>query len=207
MNLKKFIIFTIMFASFFFIQQENKTEASSLLVDGSSGSDVESIQQTLYHLGYLDVNPTGYYGSLTAEAVRQFQTDFNMSIDGVVGTNTQQKLSDVEKMARVVHGEARGESYEGQVAVAAVIYNRVEDSGFPSTVHDVIFQRNAFTAVADGQYDLTPDSNAYQAVKDAQLGWDPSSGSTYYYNPEIATSSWIFTREKTLKIGSHLFAE
>ncbi len=144
---------------------------AALLVYGSTGERVEEIQYTLNQLGYLHTQPTGYYGPLTQGAAREFQQDFNLAIDGIVGPETQQALKNVEMMARVVHGEARGESYEGQVAVAAVIFNRVRDSEFPTNISDVIFQRNAFTAVSDGQYDLPPNQYAYQAVKDARLGW------------------------------------
>jgi N-acetylmuramoyl-L-alanine amidase len=116
-------------------------------------------------------------------------------------------LNEVEKMARVVHGEARGESYIGKVAVAAVILNRLDDPSFPDTVEDVILQTNAFTAVHDGQYDLKPNSYAYRAVIDAIQGWDPTYGSVYYYNPDLATNTWIFSRQSVTKIGNHLFAQ
>ncbi|TMW74133.1 cell wall hydrolase [Alteribacter natronophilus] len=180
---------------------------ASMLEQGSTGEKVTELQETLHKLGYLPVSPTGYYGSMTEEAVRSFQSDFSLAPDGVAGPVTLQKSNNVTTMAHVVHGEARGESYEGQVAVAAVILNRVRDAGFPSNVDGVVFQRNAFTAVIDGQYYLTPDRTAYKAVKDAHLGWDPSYGSTYYYNPEIATSQWIFSRTPVTTIGNHLFAE
>ncbi len=109
-------------------------------------------------------------------------------------------------MARAVYSEARGEPYEGQVAVAAVIINRVQDSRWPNNVEGVIFEPWAFTAVHDGQFWLTPDSTAYSAVSDALKGWDPSYGATFYYNPVTATSSWIFTRTPITTIGKHLFA-
>src|SRR5690606_28584101 len=112
----------------------------------------------------------------------------------------------VDMLAHVVYGEARGESYEGQVAVAAVILNRMESSEFPDTLSNVIFQKNAITAVNDGQYWLQPDAAAYQAVRDAFDGWDPTGGAVYYYNPYTATDQWIFTRTVIKQIGSHNFA-
>ncbi|WP_078594035.1 cell wall hydrolase [Evansella clarkii] len=204
--MKKLSVFTIILAGLFFLQFNGTTEATTLH-NGKSGAEVRELQQTLSHLGYFEGSATGYYGSQTENAVRQLQRDFHLSVDGIAGPVTHQIVDDIRKMARVVHGEARGESYEGKVAVASVILNRVEDRGFPSTIHNVIFQRNAFTAVHDGQYNLTPEPAAYQAVKDAWLGWDPSRGATYYYNPDIATSEWIFTRDTILRIGNHLFAE
>ena len=113
---------------------------------------------------------------------------------------------DIELMARVVYGESRGEPFEGQIAVAAVILNRVFANDFPSTVSGVIYQDLAFTAVADGQYKLTPDAQAYQAVRQALNGYDPTYGALYYWNPSTATSRWVWSREVTLKIGRHVFA-
>jgi N-acetylmuramoyl-L-alanine amidase len=113
--------------------------------------------------------------------------------------------NDLTIMANAVYGEARGEPYEGQVAVAAVILNRVKSPLFPNTVHGVIFQPGAFTAVADGQIWLTPNETAKKAVRDAVNGWDPTGGCIYYFNPETATSKWIWTRPQVKKIGKHIF--
>lgn len=113
--------------------------------------------------------------------------------------------NDIQIMANAVYGEARGEPYEGQVAVAAVILNRVKDANFPNTVYGVIFQPGAFTAVADGQIYLTPNASAKKAVEDAIGGWDPSQGCLYYFNPETATSKWIWTRPQFKTIGKHIF--
>lgn len=112
---------------------------------------------------------------------------------------------ELRMMANAVYGESRGEPYEGQVAVAAVILNRVKDSEFPNTPTGVIFQPGAFTAVADGQIWLTPNESAMKAVKDALSGWDPSDGCLYYFNPETATSKWIWTRPQYKTIGKHIF--
>ena len=113
--------------------------------------------------------------------------------------------SDIKLMANAVHGEARGEPYEGQVAVAAVILNRVQSSSFPNTVSGVIFQPGAFTAVADGQIWLEPNETSKRAVMDAMNGWDPTGEAEYYFNPETATSSWIWGRPQIKKIGKHIF--
>ncbi|MBT2637653.1 cell wall hydrolase [Bacillus sp. ISL-45] len=173
---------------------------------GSVGSDVTYVQSILKKLGYFNTSTTGYYGPITAEAVKHLQRDFGLEPIGGVGPQTSRLIQEIETMAHVVYGESRGESYQGQVAVAAVILNRVESKDFPDSVHDVVFQRNAFTAINDGQYNLKPNDTAYHAVKDAMLGWDPSYGSVYYYNPNLATDQWIFTRTVTKQIGNHHFA-
>ncbi|MBM7096277.1 MULTISPECIES: cell wall hydrolase [Alteribacter] len=204
--MKKIIaVFIIALATVFVLPDEKR--ASGLLHNGSAGDEVKDVQHVLTQLGYFSSNQTGYYGPQTTEAVRAFQGDFGLLQDGIAGPGTMKKISNVEVLAKVVHGEARGESYEGKVAVAAVVLNRVGDNEFPSDVKGVVFQRNAFTAVLDGQYNLTPERDAYRAVRDAYTGWDPSKGSTYYYNPDIATSSWIFTRSPVVTIGKHIFAE
>lgn len=183
-----------------------EAHAAQMVRMGSTGSDVTYIQSVLKKLGYFPAETTGYYGPVTSNAVKQFQQDFGLEMTGEIGPKTSRLINDIEMMAHVVYGESRGESYHGQVAVAAVILNRVESNDFPDTVYDVIFQRNAFTAVNDGQYNLKPDYNAFHAVKDALLGWDPTNGSVYYYNPKLATDQWIFTRTVTKQIGNHHFA-
>ncbi|WP_082232906.1 cell wall hydrolase [Halobacillus massiliensis] len=199
------IVFTMLLFTASFSPKE--TSAQSILSNGSQGQAVTAAQEQLTKLGYLDVAPTGYFGTLTETAVQQFQQDFNLSADGVLGPQTSYRLVEMEKVARIVNGEARGESYEGKVAVAAVIKNRVNSSEFPSTIEGVIYQTNGFTPVANGQYGLSPNRDAYQAVKDAWRGWDPSNGSTYFYNPHTSTSQWIFDNTISHKrIGSHLFA-
>ena len=115
--------------------------------------------------------------------------------------------SDLQLLARAVNGEARGEPYTGQVAVAAVILNRVRHSSFPNTVAGVIYQPGAFTAVSDGQINVTidADSTVYKACRDAMNGWDPSGGAIYYFNPDTATNSWIWSRPLIVQIGKHRF--
>ena len=117
--------------------------------------------------------------------------------------------SDLQLMARAVNGEARGEPYTGQVAVAAVILNRVKHSSFPNTVAGVIYQPGAFTAVSDGQINTPIDSNStvYKACRDAMNGWDPSGGAIYYFNPDTATNSWIWSRPLIVQIGKHRFCK
>lgn len=183
-----------------------EAKASQLLNEGAVGSEVTFLQNFMKKLGYFETETTGYYGPVTAQAIREFQRDFGLRVDGVVGTETANMIYHVDTMAHVVNGEARGESYEGQVAVAAVILNRTESNDFPDTIDQVIFQSNAFTAINDGQFRLLPGNSSYQAVKDAFLGWDPTGGAVYYYNPRIAADQWIFTRTVIKNIGSHTFA-
>ena len=126
-----------------------------------------------------------------------------------VSAETGRSASDVQLIARAVNGEARGEPYEGQVAVAAVILNRVKHSSFPNSISGVIYQPGAFTAVSDGQINvpIASDSTVYKACQDAMNGWDPTYGAIYYYNPATATSAWIFSRQTTVTIGNHVFAK
>lgn len=199
---------------------------------GARGDDVYELQGRLSFLGYYHGDIDGIFGWQTYWSVRNFQYQFGMKVDGVVGQETKRMLvratrnwtpkggggtsntvttvrqyneNDVLLMARAVHGEARGEPYEGKVAVAAVILNRVQDPKFPDTVSGVIFQPRAFTAVDDGQIWLEPDQNAFQAVRDAINGWDPSNGALYYFNPATATSAWIWSRPQIKQIGKHIF--
>ena len=198
-----FLSMTLFFLSF------SQTDAQAHAPDlhtGVSGHEVSALQSQLKKLGYFDTNPTGYYGSITKNAVIRFQRDFGVPATGFTGPMTRSELKEVEMLARTVYGEARGESYTGQVAVAAVVLNRVSSSKFPNSTYNVIFQRNAFTAVSDGQYWMNPNSTAYKAARAAMLGSDPSGGATYYYNPVGVTDSWIYSRSIIKKIGKHYFA-
>lgn len=203
----KAIVFGLVVIGFLGFSQLEASAHAPDLHNGSTGEKVSELQSTLKKLGYFKTNVTGYYGSITETAVTKFQRDFGVRATGYTGPATRGMLDKVNMMARVVNGEARGESYTGQVAVAAVILNRVDSSKFPNTINNVIFQRNAFTAINDGQYWLTPHASAYRAVKDAMLGWDPSSGATYYYNPAHVSDNWIFTRDFIKQIGKHHFAK
>ena len=189
---------------------------------GSTGSVVKTIQQKLKIWGYYSGAVDGIYGAKTKAAVVSFQKKNGLTADGVVGAKTLKALgmssgtstsnqqtasnSDVALLARLIYGEARGESYTGQVAVGAVVMNRVKSSSFPNTISGVIYQPYAFTAVADGQINMNPTSSAYEAAKAAMNGWDPTGGAIYYYNPSTASSKWIYSRKTTVTIGNHVFA-
>lgn len=192
------------------------------LKQGSSGQQVRQIQSKMSAWGYYSGEVDGIYGSKTTEAVKNFQRVNGLKVDGIVGEETAAKIGialtqssstnssynsqDVYLLAKCVYAESRGEPYTGQVAVAAVVLNRVRSSSFPNTIAGVIYQPYAFTAVADGQINLEPNQTAYNAVRDAMNGWDPTNGCLYYFNPATATSSWIWTREVKLTIGKHKFA-
>lgn len=198
-----------------------------ILYWGSTGEDVKSVQWKLLQWGYYNSAVDGYYGPLTFEAVKRFQSKNGLAVDGVVGPKTAAALGlyfgptgggakgtttpgvsrsdDINILARAIHGEARGEPYIGKVAVAAVILNRVEHPSFPNTIASVIYQPGAFTAVADGQINLSPNEEALKAARDALNGWDPSYGCIYYWNPATASSKWIWSREVVIKIGKHWF--
>lgn len=202
---------------------------SVTLKKGSSGDLVKKVQQKLKNWGYLSGKVDGIFGNATKAAVQKFQRKNGLTADGIVGKKTFEALginanssnsnnnstsnkkpttatnSDTYLLAKAIHGEARGESYTGQVAVGAVILNRVKSSSFPNTISGVIYQKNAFTAVLDGQINLEPNQSALNAAKDAMNGYDPTGGCIYYYNPKTATSKWIFSRPVVVTIGRHVF--
>jgi len=172
--------------------------------------------------GYYSGSVDGIYGSQTVSAVKSFQKKNGLTVDGIAGTQTLKAMgitsssssssssnnsSNVNLLARVVYGEARGEPYTGQVAVAAVVLNRVKSSKFPNTISGVVYQSGAFDAVADGQINMTPDTTAKKAAQDALNGWDPSYGAIYYFNPSTATNKWIWSRPMTVTIGKHRFCK
>jgi N-acetylmuramoyl-L-alanine amidase len=182
-------------------------------------SENKAIQQKLKNLGYYKGNIDGIIGSQSLKAIKKFQKDYGLTVDGIVGKNTAKALgitlsttssnqssSDLYLLAKCVYAEARGEPYEGKVAVAAVILNRVKSSEFPNTIAGVIYQPYAFTAVSDGQINLEPDKSAYNAARDAMNGWDPTYGCLFYYNPAKTTSKWIYSRQVVTTIGDHVFA-
>ncbi len=201
-----------------------QVEDVAILRQGSSGTLVKKVQERLKKWGYYSGSVDGVFGPKTRQAVILFQKRNKLVADGIVGTKTFNALginpnsstqtqttsgyssSDINLLARLIYAEARGESYTGQVAVGAVVLNRVKNPSFPNTISGVIYQPYAFTCVKDGQINLTPNSTAFTAAKDAMNGWDPSYGSLYYYNPKIATSKWIFSRTTVVTIGSHVFA-
>lgn len=185
---------------------------------GSRGDEVRRVQERLIRWGYMEGSADGIFGQSTYNAVLRFQKKNGLKADGVAGPATLAALglpsattasandSEVYLLARLVHGEARGEPYVGKVAVAAVVLNRVNSSSFPNSISGVIYQAGAFDCVTDGQINLTPDSDSIRAARDALNGWDPSGGCLYYYNPSTATNNWIWTREVRLAIGNHNFA-
>ncbi|MBE7082808.1 MAG: spore cortex-lytic enzyme [Clostridiales bacterium] len=189
---------------------------SSQVATVATTSQNKQVQQKLKELGYYGGAIDGIFGSQTIKAVKNFQRDYGLVVDGIVGKRTLAKLglsgsgsyssSDIYLLAKCIHAEARGEPYVGQVAVAAVILNRVKDPNFPNTISGVIYQPWAFTAVNDGQINLEPNQSAYNAASDAMNGWDPTYGCIYYYNPQTATSKWIFSRQTVVTIGKHRFA-
>ena len=186
------------------------------IVITASQSENKQIQQRLKELGYYTGNIDGIIGSQSLRAIKNFQRDYGLTVDGIVGPKTLTALGlsssssytsqDLYLLAKCVHAEARGEPYVGQVAVAAVILNRVDSPEFPNTISGVIYQPWAFTAVNDGQINLEPNDSAYSAAKDALNGWDPTYGCLYYYNPKTATSEWIWSRTPVVTIGEHVFA-
>ena len=199
------------------------SQVEALSKYGSTGSEVRTIQEKLKRWGYYTGNIDGIYGSQTVAAVKKFQQKNGLAVDGIAGTQTLNAMgimssssssnstssnsSNLNLLARLIYGEARGESYTGQVAVGAVVLNRVKSSSFPNTISGVIYQKGAFDAVADGQINLTPNSTAIKAAQDALNGWDPSYGAIYYFNPSTATNKWIWSRPMTVTIGKHRFCK
>ncbi len=226
-NLKA--IFVILLVSSIFISYNvffRNDEVFALSKYGSRGEEVRTIQTKLKRWGYYKGNVDGIYGSQTLEAVKYFQRKNGLTVDGIAGTNTLKAMgiyssssnsssnsssstnsSDLNLLSRLVYGEARGEPYSGQVAVAAVVLNRVEHSSFPNTIAGVIYQSGAFDVVSDGQINLTPNDTAKKAAQDALNGWDPSNGAIYYFNPSTATNKWIWSRPMTVTIGKHRFCK
>ncbi|WP_188453843.1 spore cortex-lytic enzyme [Virgibacillus oceani] len=279
MNYKKMFLFFIIICFTTIGLQASKTPGTvyafspQVIQHGAEGDDVIELQARLQYLGFYNGNIDGVFGWGTYWALRNFQYEFGMKVDGLAGETTKQKLvdaskydkqfvkeqirkgrdftyyggidkekqtapsktqgnntnktnntnaeptptavnvpqgfsqNDIQLMANAVHGESRGEPYVGQVAVAAVILNRVESPTFPNTVAGVIFEPRAFTAVADGQIWLEPNETSKQAVLDAINGWDPTGNAIYYFNPKTATSDWIWSRPQIKQIGKHIFCK
>lgn len=191
---------------------------------GSRGSEVTQIQTKLKRWGYYNGNIDGIYGTQTVNAVKYFQRKNGLTQDGIAGPATLKAMgiynsssssssssssnsSNVNLLARLIYGEARGEPYTGQVAVGAVVMNRVKSSSFPNSLSGVVYQSGAFDAVRDGQINLSPDATAKKAAQDAINGWDPSYGAIYYFNPSTATNKWIWSRPMTVTIGRHRFCK
>ncbi len=196
---------------------------------GSRGTVVKTIQTKLKRWGYYTGSVDGVFGAKTKSAVQLFQRKNGLTTDGIVGSATAKAMgvtlsgsntntssnnnttasglsnSDLYLLSCCIYGEARGESYTGKVAVAAVILNRVKSSSFPNSISGVIYQSGAFTCVSDGQINLGTNDECTRAAQDALNGWDPSGGALYYFNPATATSKWIWSRPQLITIGKHIF--
>ena len=209
-------IFVVLFNFILLIRYSN-----ALSKYGSRGSEVTTIQTKLKRWGYYNGAIDGVFGTQTLNAVKAFQRKNGLTVDGVAGTKTLNAMgitssantststnsSDLNLLAHIVYAEARGEVYAGQVAIAAVVLNRVRSSSFPNSIAGVIYQPGAFTAVSDGQINLTPNDTARKAAQDALNGWDPTYGSIYYFNPNTATSGWMWSRPYVTTIGKHRFCK
>ncbi len=214
--MKKIISFLLSFVIVFSFS----VESIALSKYGSRGDEVKEIQRRLKNWDYYNGSVDGIYGSQTKAAVIKFQRKNGLTADGIAGKNTLAKMgiygksnsnsssnSNLNLLARVISAEARGETYRGQVAVGAVILNRVEHSSFPDTISGVVYQSGAFDCMYDGQINVAVADSAYKAAQDAINGWDPSGGAIYYYNPKTAKSSWIRNRPIILTIGNHVFCK
>ena len=215
---KKVIALLTIFTYFFVGTNIIKWNAlESISYWGSSGDEVIQIQTKLKNWGYYKGAIDGVYGSKTYQAVRYFQSKNGLTVDGVAGSKTLEALgistkkttanNNVNLLARAISGEARGEPYEGQVAVGAVILNRVDSSDFPNTIAGVVYQSGAFDSVDDGQINMEPTTTALKAAQDALSGWDPTGGCIYFFNPATSTSKWIWSRPVVRVIGKHYFAK
>lgn len=195
----------------------DKSDITALSQFGSRGEEVRKIQNKLKSLGYYTGSVDGIFGSGTRTAVRNFQRDKGLTVDGIAGSKTlsalgigssssgQYSSNDIYLLAKVIAAEARGEPYTGQVAVGAVVLNRVEHSSFPDSIAGVVYQAGAFSCVRDSNWSTEPDDASKKAARDAINGWDPSGGAIYYYNPAKTSNQWIRSRPVILTIGDHLF--
>ena len=189
---------------------------------GSSGDEVRKIQQKLSDLGYYKGRVDGIYGTNTQSAVKSFQRNVGLTADGIAGSatllylglggsgttnNTSYSDADVQLLGKVISAEARGESYEGQVAVGAVILNRVAHSSFPDSLSGVVYQNGAFSCVNDSNWYQPISETSKKAAIDALNGWDPSGGAIYYFNPAKTNDKFMHSRPVITVIGSHKFCK
>ena len=215
-----FLIIMYIFLNLFFRNDLNSSFALSKY--GSRSDEVTMIQTKLKRWGYYNGEIDGIYGTKTLNAVKWFQSKNGLAVDGIAGpktlaamgifnsnssSNNTNNSGDTNLLAKLVYAESRGEPYEGQVAVASVVLNRVKSSSFPNTIAGVIYQEGAFSVVSDGQINLAPNDTAKKAAQDAINGWDPSYGAIYYFNPNTASSKWIWSRPVTVVIGNHRFCK
>lgn len=224
--MKKCLICLLMAATLSFImigaQLMQTANAAVVLEVGSRGENVTKVQKKLIQWGYLEGTADGRYGEQTRDAVKLFQRRNGLTVDGRVGPATASAMgltisggspsamssltADEKLLARVVYGEARGESYKGKVAVAAVVLNRVRSSSFPNTISGVIYQKGAFSCVDNGSINLTPDSEAIRAAREALNGWDPTGGCLYFYNARLTDDAFLASLTIKTVIGNHSFA-
>jgi len=197
--------------------------SAAVYKQGSRGQAVRDIQKVLQRTGHYKGAIDGIYGPQTTAAVKSFQRSVGIKADGICGPVTLKYLglqhhatgggnsasydNNYYLLARIISAEARGEPYKGQVAVGAVIMNRVKHPSFPNTLSGVIYQPGAFTAIVDGQFNEPVVESAYRAAADALNGWDPTNGCIYYFNPSTATSKWIWSRPQVITIGKHIFCK
>ena len=216
------LIFSIIIGTVIIYTNQSKQIETQEVISkiGSRGDEVRRIQRKLKSLGFFNGTVDGIYGAKTQSAVKRYQQSVGITADGVAGPKTLLYLglgsssggstggyssSDIYLLAKVIAAEARGESYTGQVAVGAVVLNRVDSSSFPDTVSGVVYQAGAFSAVRDSNWSVSPDATSRKAAQDALNGWDPSGGALYYYNPAKTSNKWIRTRPVITTIGRHVF--
>lgn len=210
------IIFAINIMIISFVQDVQEANAVAYR-RGSAGSVVTQIQKKLSDWGYYFGSVDGVFGSGTEAAVKFFQRRNGLTPDGIAGnatlaaigintsTGATSRTNDVNLLARLISAEARGEPFSGQVAVGAVVLNRTKHPSFPHSISGVIYQKGAFTCLADGQFYENVSDSAYKAAQNAINGWDPSGGAIYYFNPATATNKWIWSRPLIVTIGKHRF--
>jgi len=216
------IILLLTVFSFFMSSNISTTDNDTQVLSkyGSKGQEVTNIQTRLKRWGYYKGSIDGVFGTKTKEAVISFQRKNGLKVDGIAGSETLSAIglpagsstsgysqSDINLLARMISAEARGEPYSGQVAVGAVILNRVEHPSFPDTIPGVLYQNGAFTAITDGQFNKPVAESAVRAAKDALNGSDPSGGAIYYYNPKKSTNKWMRSRPVITTIGQHIFCK
>ncbi len=217
--MKKLLILSVCLVAFAIILTSGVTALSKI---GSRSEEVKKIQTKLTELGYFNSNIDGIFGTITKNALENFQRDYGLTVDGIAGKNTLKSLgiteadqdsfsgynsADYQLLARIISAEARGETYLGQVAVGAVVLNRIEHPSFPDTLSGVVYQRGAFSCLDDGQFYEPIADSSYSAARDAINGLDPSGGAIYYYNPITSTNKWILSRPIITTIGKHRFCE
>ena len=178
---------------------------AAALRQGSSGEQVKTLQSKLKRWGYYNGNVDGIVGEATARALGMSLTGSSGGGSSSSGGSSNSGDKDLYLLAKLVHGESRGEPYKGKVAVAAVVLNRVKSSSFPNSISGVIYQKGAFSAVSDGQINLSPDNESIKAARDAMNGWDPTGGCLYYYNPKKTSNKWMLSHDVVLTIGEHAF--